>query len=123
MRPPISFLIPRQHWPPGGLTQTVEALWPWLVSRGKRGVGPWVWTLQTYLHLRTSGVGGELADALPRKGIVVSHRDFLPEERTAECFPSFHAGSHPGMGYESLPLGDASKRRVWSTLFVPWPNW
>jgi hypothetical protein len=140
MRPPIYFLIPRQHWPPGGLPQTVEALWPWLVSRGKRGVGPWVWTLQTYLHLRTSGVECELADALPRKGIVVSHRDFLPEESRPgrelflvciladrEAPTPWGSGRHP---YAQLHVVQNPKdpllthaHKLWKGYYLPfWPQ-
>lgn len=78
-RPPVYFLIPGQYRPAAGLPQTIEAFWPWLVTVARRGTGGWEWTLQTYLYLRAGGFACELANALPDGGIVIAHRDFLPD--------------------------------------------
>ena len=54
-----------------------------------RGICPWLgpynWTLQTYLELRDSGFDCELTASLPTDGVIVAHGDFLPPDSVASA--------------------------------------
>ncbi|MEQ1908664.1 MAG: glycosyltransferase [Vicinamibacterales bacterium] len=65
--------------------------WPWIATAVEtmpaqlgdgRGICPWLgpynWTLQTYLELRDSGFDCELTASLPADGVIIAHGDFLP---------------------------------------------
>ena len=65
--------------------------WPWIIDAVRaapaqlgdgRGVCPWLgpynWTIQTCLELKSSGFACELTATLPDEGVVIAHGDFLP---------------------------------------------
>lgn len=77
--PPIYFYIPKNQWPAGDLPQLPEEYAQWMSVRNSRyGRGKYDWTLQTYLYLKTDGLPCKLVDFIPDRGILISHRDFLP---------------------------------------------
>jgi hypothetical protein len=41
-------------------------------------IGPYNWTVQTFIHLRDDGFPCELTASLPTEGIIIAHGDFLP---------------------------------------------
>src|SRR5262249_12151408 len=41
-------------------------------------VGPYNWTVQTFIHLQSACVSCELTPSLPLEGIIIAHGDFLP---------------------------------------------
>lgn len=70
--------------------------WPWISDAVRampaqlgdgRGPCPWLgpynWTLQTYLELRDHGVDCELTASIPDDGIVIAHGDFFPPDIAA----------------------------------------
>jgi hypothetical protein len=78
--PPIYFYIPKRYWPANGFPKHPEEYWDWQnTSPGKYQWGMYNWTLQTYLFLRSSSLSCSLIDQLPEEGIVISHKDFLPD--------------------------------------------
>lgn len=74
----IRFYVPRRREIHEPLPAGIDDYWAWL--SGHRGIagGKYSWTLQTHFYLRQIGVPCELVRDLPRSGIVVAHRDFLP---------------------------------------------
>jgi hypothetical protein len=77
--PPIYFYIPKNQWPVGDLPETPEEYGQWMSFWNSRyGRGKYDWTLQTYLHLKSDGLPCKLIDFIPDRGILISHRDFLP---------------------------------------------
>ena len=70
--PPIYFYIPREK-----TVQIEGRSRDFLIE--KFSYGKYSWTLQTYLRLKESGFACELIDSLPEEGIVLSHRDSLPD--------------------------------------------
>lgn len=50
---------------------------PWL--------GPYNWTVQTYLELREHGVASDLTATLPDEGVIIAHGDFLPPDIAASA--------------------------------------
>jgi|tagenome__1003787_1003787.scaffolds.fasta_scaffold20950839_1 hypothetical protein len=80
MTPPISFFIPRStEW--SELPTDIQEYWAWM--RAQRHLAWWGqfnWTLQTYLRLKAEGFSCGLARDVPTDGIVVAHRDFLPDD-------------------------------------------
>lgn len=78
--PPIYFYIPQQQWPVGNMPQNPDEYWQWMSAWGSRyGRGKYDWTLQTYLHLKADNFPCELIGTMPESGIVVAHREFLPD--------------------------------------------
>ncbi|MBD2744812.1 hypothetical protein [Coleofasciculus sp. FACHB-1120] len=76
--PQIYFYIPQNDWPAGELPESINTYWQWQCSiNGGRGI--YNWTLQTYLHLKADGFPCELVGTIPSEGIVVAHRDSLPD--------------------------------------------
>jgi hypothetical protein len=88
--PAVYFYIPSQelvdHVP-----ATIQEYWKWINEAVKTSpaplasgeglctwVGPYNWTIQTFINLRTSGFPCELTASLPAKGIIITHGDFLP---------------------------------------------
>lgn len=70
---------------------TASDYWPWIATAVEtmpaqlgdgRGMCPWLgpynWTMQTYLELRDSGFECELTASLPADGVIIAHGDFLP---------------------------------------------
>ncbi|HWW86655.1 MAG TPA: glycosyltransferase [Vicinamibacterales bacterium] len=41
-------------------------------------VGPYNWTVQTFIYLRDAGFPCELSASVPEEGIIITHGDFLP---------------------------------------------
>jgi hypothetical protein len=80
MTPPIFFFIPSStEW--STLPTDIQQYWPWM--RAQRHLAWWGqfnWTLQTYLRLKAEGFSCGLARDMPADGIVVAHRDFLPND-------------------------------------------
>lgn len=75
---------------------TTADYWPWIIEAVRaapaqlgdgRGVCPWLgpynWTIQTCLELKSSGFACELTATLPDQGIVIAHGDFLPPKLVA----------------------------------------
>lgn len=70
----------------------IEGYWPWVLDvierapapfrfgngKGNRRLGPYNWTIQTFLYLRAAGLPCRLTAQLPEAGIIVAHSDFLP---------------------------------------------
>ncbi|MBD2771727.1 hypothetical protein [Iningainema tapete] len=79
--PPIYFYIPQRQWPAGNLPQKPEEYWQWMSAWGSRyGRGRYDWTLQTYLYLKADDLKCDLIGTIPNSGIVVAHREFLPDD-------------------------------------------
>ena len=82
---------PSEYYP-HDLPRTIDSHWKSLSSQDDIDSGKFVWTLQTYLHLkadwtvqtylhlRADGFPCELASSLPSEGIVLAHRDFFPDD-------------------------------------------
>jgi hypothetical protein len=78
--PPIYFYIPKRYWPTNGFPKHPDEYWDWQnTSPGKYQWGMYNWTLQTYLFLNANRLPCSLVDSLPEEGIVISHKDFLPD--------------------------------------------
>lgn len=72
--------------------------WPWIIDAvaaapAKLGdgrgactwLGPYNWTIQTCLELKSSGFECELTATLPDEGVVIAHGDFLPPTLAASA--------------------------------------
>ena len=57
-------------------------------ARGSALLGPAAWIVQTFIRLQARGLPCELVSQWPKSGIVISHRDHLPEswEQRSELF-------------------------------------
>jgi hypothetical protein len=71
--PRICFYLPQTDYPRNGIPATVDDHWQVF------GQGIYNWTLQTYLRLKEAGFPCDLVDQFPSTGIVLAHRDSLPE--------------------------------------------
>ncbi|QLE59077.1 glycosyltransferase [Nostoc sp. TCL26-01] len=71
--PAIYFYLPQSEWPKDGIPDSVETHW-WLFMKGT-----YCWTIQTYLRLQADGFPCKLVGTLPDEGIVLAHRDSLPD--------------------------------------------
>lgn len=78
--PPIvlQFYLPYPKDRLADLPRCPDDYWAWIVRHRSVGEGKYSWTLQTYLYLRAAGISCALATEFPRRGIVITHRDFLP---------------------------------------------
>ncbi|MEH1844719.1 MAG: hypothetical protein V7L25_06870 [Nostoc sp.] len=76
--PAIYFYIPKNQWPSDCILESSDLYWQWQNSL-RYGQGRYNWTLQTYLHLKHDGFPCQLVGTLPTEGIVLTHRDFLPD--------------------------------------------
>src|SRR6188472_2255691 len=69
----------------------IAEYWSWITDAIKKApavrpkdqklctwAGPYNWTIQTFLHLKTRGVDCTLAASLPARGIILAHSDLLP---------------------------------------------
>jgi hypothetical protein len=75
--PPIYFYISEFCWIPVDLHAILASP---EIPLEVFSYGPCSWTLQTYLRLKASGFPCEFVRQLPRKGIVLAHRDCLLDE-------------------------------------------
>jgi hypothetical protein len=86
----IYFYIPSKELV-NGVPASIEEYWGWIheavlntpAKRGEgdrlcRWLGPYNWTIQTYIYLQMRGFPCELTASLPAKGIIITHGDFLP---------------------------------------------
>lgn len=71
--PPIYFYIPESDWPEGEMPESADTYWQGF------GRGIYCWVLQTYLHLKADNFPCELIGKMPAEGIVLAHRDSLPD--------------------------------------------
>jgi hypothetical protein len=74
----VSFYLPFTGEGVSQLPTRIDDYWHWLLENRHVNKGKYSWTLQTYLHLQEAGFPCRLSEKFPHKGIVVSHRDFLP---------------------------------------------
>jgi hypothetical protein len=75
----VQFFIPQAALPDGDVPSSLDQYWPWTAKHfGVGENGRYTWTLKTYLYLQQSQVPVRLVTRFPSRGIVVSHRDFLP---------------------------------------------
>lgn len=74
----VQFYLPYDKDGIEKLPDRIEEYWAWLVRQQNIGKGKYNWTLQTYLYLRDAGIACAIVTRFPERGIVISHRDFLP---------------------------------------------
>ena len=72
-RAPIHFYYPLAD-PKGIVAEQVVSVF----SREKHRPGNYNWTVKTWAHLTRAGFACQLTDTLPPEGIVVTHRELLP---------------------------------------------
>ncbi|HEY9676169.1 MAG TPA: hypothetical protein V6D11_32300 [Waterburya sp.] len=80
--PPIYFYIPQKHWPPSNMPESADTYWS--DFEGTLTGGVYASTLQTYLRLKADSFPCELTGSMPTEGIVLAHRDFLPDDLQPE---------------------------------------
>jgi hypothetical protein len=86
----ISFYVPSAELV-RSVPSSIDDYWPWITALARvspvelpdgRGrctwLGPYDWTVQTFVRLRHEGVRCELTATLPDRGVIVAHGDFLP---------------------------------------------
>ncbi len=85
----VFFYIPSQELI-ASVPVTIKAYWEWIyefikctpikLSTGELCdyAGPYNWTVQTYIYLKTYGFPCQLTASLPEEGIIITHSDFLP---------------------------------------------
>jgi hypothetical protein len=75
----VQFYVPQRELPGGTAPETIDEYWAWAARHTSVGeIGRYTWTLKTYLYLKAHGAAVRLVTAFPSRGIVISHRDFLP---------------------------------------------
>ena len=74
--PDILFYIPEDQLQNRSIPRNIEAFWDHPDPSLKEG--KFIWTLQTYLFLRAANFPCRLGSVMEDRGIIVSHRDFLP---------------------------------------------
>ncbi len=74
----VTFYLPFQRDRISSIPMNIDDYWAWVCSNSGMAEGKYSWTLQTFLQLREIGVPCFLKTELPKKGIVITHRDFLP---------------------------------------------
>lgn len=127
---PIYFFVPEQT--SVVFPEEIRAYWPWVIDSNLVFDGRFSWTLQTFLQLQSTDVKISLVDEMPDEGIVIAHRDFLPDslqpnskvllvaikpDRLPHPFAQVHLIQSP---YD--PLLKKCKD-FWPSYFVPsWPQ-
>lgn len=77
--PTIQFFIPLAALPGGVGPSTLDEYWAWAAEHTGVGEnGRYTWTLKTFVYLKQTGLPVQLVTKFPSRGIVISHRDFLP---------------------------------------------
>jgi hypothetical protein len=122
-RPPIYF-----YYPPGTEDQAARDSVHVFAYRA----GAYVWTVKTYGALAAAGFQCRLTDELPQEGIIVSHRQYLPNEivpNERQLFVCIVADfyRHPSAQLHLVqnPLDPMLRHpsRTWPAAFVPsWPE-
>ena len=134
-RPKIYFYFPCDQSLFENLPTSPEDFWKWLSvqeSISPMQGGGCIWTLQTYLYLKTSGYSCELVNEIPQEGVILSHRDFLidsfrPDLKLLLICLRADVDRHP---YSQLhivqnPYQEILKSPVnfWESHFIPhWPQ-
>ncbi|MBD2461603.1 hypothetical protein H6G89_11130 [Oscillatoria sp. FACHB-1407] len=72
--PPIYFYIPQDQLPFTEVPDDIDANWQMFAP------GVFAWTLQTYIRLKQDGFPCEFTGSLPDEGIIVMHRDSVPQK-------------------------------------------
>lgn len=120
------------------LPSSVHEYWPWISRSGFDAWGPFSWTFQTFLQLRHHGIPCELVSEMPGDGVVIAHRDFLPDDlhpgddRLLVCLladrdePGF-IGRHPWAQFHVVqnPADPRLSRPdpLWPAAYMPyWPQ-
>jgi hypothetical protein len=123
--PPIYFYIPQSDWPED-MPESADAHWQIF----RKGI--YNWTLQAYLRLTADGFPCQLIGSMPAEGIVLAHRDSLPDnlqppgpkllivclkaERDPHPSAQLHVVQNPK---ERLRLS----RLMWESYYIPhWPQ-
>lgn len=78
--PSITFYIPQRVMSVNQLPASADTYWHQFGGALTGGV--YASTIQTYLRLKADGFPCELVGKLPSEGIVLTHRDFLPDTLT-----------------------------------------
>lgn len=128
-QPPVYFYLPPEDTP-GELPESTGVGW----RAFQRGVH--IWTLQTYLNLAHHGFDCRLVDHLPDRGVVLAHRDSLPDrlrpgpgqllvcfyaDRRRHPFAQVHIVQNPaGLGQ---PAPAAIKRLLLGDTRYAMPHW
>ncbi|GEM_PF-326493 len=97
LTPKIYFYIPSSELI-NGVPDTIEKYWVWIDGFTRTSpaqianrdelctwVGPYNWTVQTFIYLRANGFPCELTASLPDEGIIIAHGDFLPFSQRASA--------------------------------------
>jgi hypothetical protein len=134
--PPIYFYIPQSDWAVGEMPENADTYWSGFEGTITGGV--YASTLQTYLRLKADGFPCELTGSMPAEGIVLAHRDFLPDalqpgprllivclkvDRGPHPYAQIHVGINPQDRLQQTKL--LNKRDVFSreSYYIPhWPQ-
>ncbi|NOT69153.1 MAG: hypothetical protein HOP04_12740 [Methylophilaceae bacterium] len=75
----IQFYIPLNEEAFSSLPTSINDYWEWqLTALGiSQNWGQYHWVVQTYIHLKASGLNVILTNKLPHEGILITHRDCL----------------------------------------------
>ncbi len=137
--PTLRFFVPLPDSHYGALPTAIDDYWPWICRQPHIDAwGPYNWTLQSYLHLTAYRVPCELVSRLPEEGLVIAHRDFLPDQLRPgpdlylasiladRDEPGFR-GRHPWAQFNIVqnPLDPrlTDPDPLWPTAYVPyWPQ-
>ena len=128
--PSIYFYIPESDWP-AEMPEKASTYWQWQCSQvGSRGI--YNWTLQTYLQLQAACFPCELVGKFPTLGIVVAHRDSLPDDLRPgpQLFIICIQGDKARHPYAQLHLVQNSQEemlvrgvKLWESHYIPfWPQ-
>jgi len=74
----IAFYLPFKRDGISNIPSNIDDYWSWICANSGKGEGKYSWTLQTFLHLKQGGTSCSLVTELPKKGVIITHRDFLP---------------------------------------------
>ncbi len=119
----VLFFVPADLWPDD---ITSESGYFWSANRS----GKWNWTIQTYQHLKEGGFECTLTKELPTSGIIVAHREVLPNHlkpsggQLLVCIQADH-GRHPYaqlhvlQNSEGVKAAQASRREQVVKKIIP----
>lgn len=123
--PSFYFYIPPKNLPKDNLIETSENYWQWQISVGFEHLGRYAWTLQTYLYLKATDFPCQLTTTIPTEGIVISHRQFLPNNLQPGaklliiCLQADRV-RHP---YAQLHVVQNPRQQAFQRLFKPWESY
>jgi hypothetical protein len=126
MLPKIYFFAPIRI--PNWVTEGIDQLVAWQNARNERNVGFSHWVLQTFVYLKEYGVECELVEPFPDEGIILAHRDTLPdilEPRPKQLLVCLQADRSPhpyaqlSIVHNPCNIGVDTKASVY---IPPWPQ-